>query len=344
MSCGVPATPTGKALAKQKAAQIELDISAGYFDPTLLKYKPRMLGKTATELSVVELFERYAQAMKREKGLSNSGYQKYKSVISHLTPFFKDAGAESVTDRRSGDFTAYLLERMAGQTAKQYLFLLRACWQWTEGKYHVMGNPWVVCAEKRIEAQPLKRVKPFAEPEIKTILAGFQGSKVYGHYHSVVLFLFSTAVRPGEAFALKWGSIADDFSHVVIREAVSRGESRGRTKTGKTRIVHLSNAVSEMLRDQKACLTPKDSALVFPSPTGKTLDDHNFSRRGWKAVLKSAGVEFRSIYAIRHSAITLALRNGANPSELSEQSGHSKMVMLKVYDHAISKQSLFVEF
>jgi integrase len=29
MSCGVPATSTGKALAKQKAASIELDISAG---------------------------------------------------------------------------------------------------------------------------------------------------------------------------------------------------------------------------------------------------------------------------------------------------------------------------
>jgi integrase len=61
MSCGVPATPTGKEIAKQKAAAIELDISAGYFDPTLLKYKPKTLGRTATEISAVELFERFSR-------------------------------------------------------------------------------------------------------------------------------------------------------------------------------------------------------------------------------------------------------------------------------------------
>jgi integrase len=35
----------GQPVAKQKAAQIKLDIQAGYFDPTLLKYKPRTRGK-----------------------------------------------------------------------------------------------------------------------------------------------------------------------------------------------------------------------------------------------------------------------------------------------------------
>jgi hypothetical protein len=48
MSCGVSNDATGHAVAKQKAAQIELDVQAGSFDPTLLKYKPRLLGKTAT--------------------------------------------------------------------------------------------------------------------------------------------------------------------------------------------------------------------------------------------------------------------------------------------------------
>jgi hypothetical protein len=30
MACGVPVSPTGKAIAKQKATLIELDISAGH--------------------------------------------------------------------------------------------------------------------------------------------------------------------------------------------------------------------------------------------------------------------------------------------------------------------------
>jgi integrase len=343
MSCGVPATSTGKALAKQKAASIELDISAGYFDPTLLKYKPRTLGKTATELSAVELFERYAQAMKRDKVLTRNAFQKYTALLSHLTAFFGNVGAESVSDRRAGDFSAYLLERMVGQTAKQYLFLLRACWQWSEGKYHVTGNPWAESAGK-VKSQPSKRVKPFSEGELRTILSGFENSKVYRYYYPVFLFLVSTGVRPGEAFGLKWGSVADHFNYVVIREAVSRGESRGRTKTGKTRIVPLSKTVSEMLRDRHAQLNPKAESLVFPSPKGKALDDHNFNRRPWKTVLESVGVAYRSPYSVRHSAATLALENGANPTALAKQLGHDPRVLFNNYDHAIAKQPLFLEF
>lgn len=343
LSCGVPATPTGKAFAKQIAAQIELDISAGYFDPTLLKYKPRKLGKAATELSVVELFERYAQAMKRDKTLTRNGFQKYTALISHMKTFFNDVGAESVGDRRAGDFSAYLLDRMVGQTAKQYLFLLRACWDWAAGKYHVTGNPWTECIPK-VKTQQSKRVKPFSETELRAILAGFDSSAVYRHYHPVVLFLVSTGVRPGEAFGLKWGSVADNFTHVTIRESVSRGEHRSTTKTGKTRLVHLGKAVSEMLRDRHTQLKPKPESLVFPSPTGIPLDDHNFSRRAWKAVLESVGVSYRSPYAIRHSAISHALANGASPVDLAEQTGHDKRVLLSTYAHAINQQSLFVEF
>jgi integrase len=72
LGCGVPATPTGKAIAKQKAAQIELDVSAGYFDVTLLKYKPRTLGKTATEINAAELFQRFSEHQFKEKGLARS--------------------------------------------------------------------------------------------------------------------------------------------------------------------------------------------------------------------------------------------------------------------------------
>lgn len=143
MSCGVSNTPTGRAVARQKASQIELDIETGHFDLTLLKYRPRTLSKTATEISVWELFERYSQAMKRDKALSRNGMQKYTALQSHLQRFFADRTAHSVSDRSCGDFTAYLMEHMAGQTAKQYLFLLRGCWGWAKGKYHIAeSNPW----------------------------------------------------------------------------------------------------------------------------------------------------------------------------------------------------------
>jgi integrase len=51
LGAGVPSTPAGRAAAQMLKSRIENDLISGYFDPTLLKYKPWPLGKNATELN-----------------------------------------------------------------------------------------------------------------------------------------------------------------------------------------------------------------------------------------------------------------------------------------------------
>jgi integrase len=70
MALGIANTPTGQAVAKRKAAEIEIDISAGYFDRTLLKYKPQLLGKNATLTSTFELFNKFSQHKLKNEGVS----------------------------------------------------------------------------------------------------------------------------------------------------------------------------------------------------------------------------------------------------------------------------------
>jgi integrase len=59
---GVTDSTVGRSLALETKAEIELDFKLylkrgeGYYDRTLLKYKPRTLGKSATEISAPELF------------------------------------------------------------------------------------------------------------------------------------------------------------------------------------------------------------------------------------------------------------------------------------------------
>lgn len=344
MGCGVPDNPTGRAVAKQKASQIELDIQAGYFDTSLLKYKPRTLGKSATEITVCELFERFTQAMKRDKALSKNGHRKYISLLSHLKRFFGDSLAQSISDRRAGDFTAHLLEHLAGQTAKQYLFLLRGCWDWAKGKYHVAeSNPWSDHIG-RIKTSQSKRVKPFTADEIAMILAAFEAHPQYQHYHSLVSFLLNTSCRFGEAAGLRWQNVADDFSHVVICETISRGERRDRTKTGKSRVFDVNPKVSTLLKSRYEHLQPKPNDLVFPSPKGKPMDDHNFRNRAWKKIIDQLRTDYRKPYSTRHTAISHALANGANYLQVAEASGHHPRVMLQTYAHVIEQKSVFVEF
>lgn len=342
MAVGVPDSPTGRAIAKQRTAHIEVDIHAGYFDTTLLKYRPKTIGKTATEISVVELFKRFTSAMKRGKALTPNTLQKYSALQKHLDYFFGVASGLSVSSAKAQDFTAWLLERMGGQTAKHYLFLLRSCWDWANGKYYVSDNSWGDCLSK-VKVQDTQHVQPFTVAEITAIINAFIEHKYYCHYANFVIFLFNTGVRIGEAAGLRWSSVADDFKSVWIGESISRGHRKS-TKTGKSRTIVLSPSISEMLRQCREQMQPNSKDLVFPSPKGSTIDDHNFRNRAWKTILEQCHVKYRKPYAMRHSAISHALAAGVNPIDLAEQTGHDKRVLLDTYAHVIQSQSVFQEF
>ncbi len=220
---------------------------------------------------------------------------------------------------------------------------MQSCWEWAKGKYQIAeSNPWSSHIQ-RIKPSETKRVKPFTSSEIQLILNAFQGDRYYSHYYPLVSFLFGTGCRFGEAVGLRWRNVADDFSHIIFCETISRGHHRNTTKTGKSRTVVISPNISAMLKLHSE--TPhKPDDLVFSSPKGNPLDDHNFNRRAWKTIISKIGIEYRKPYATRHSAISHALANGANYIDVAEASGHNPKVMFKNYARSINQQSIFVEF
>jgi hypothetical protein len=96
--------------------------------------------------------------------------------------------------------------------------------------------------------------------------------------------------------------------------------------------------------DRHAARTTKLDDLIFASPKGLSINDRNFRNRAWVTILEQCHIECWETYAVRYSAISHALSNGANPRDLAEQTGHDKRVLLSTYAHAINNQSLFVEF
>jgi integrase len=98
-----------------------------------------------------------------------------------------------------------------------------------------------------------------------------------------------------------------------------------------------------MLTERRDRLNPQPDDLVFPAPKGGAIDDRNFCNRAWKKILTSCHIEYRKPYNLRHSAISHALANGANPIALAEQTGHDKRVLLSTYAHAIDRECLFID-
>ncbi|AFY95475.1 tyrosine-type recombinase/integrase [Chamaesiphon minutus] len=339
--------PVGISNAKLKIAQIEKDIAYGNFDTSLLRYKPRKLGKNPTAITAVELVQKYIAH--RRDSLSNGSIVRLQAMASKLTQLLGDKPAEKVTESVAKDAIARWSESASTQSIKTYLFLLKACWEWAKGKYHIAEtNPWSECLD-RVRSSgnngQSKQLKPFTIAELQAIIAAFRAHPKYCHYTDFVVFLSHSACRLGEVAGLRWKHIGADFATAWIGESISRGhQNKKGTKTGKTRTIQLSPTVTSMLADRRARLNPQPEDLVFPSPLGLAIDDHRFRARAWKTILENCRIEYRSPYKIRHSAISHALNNGANFIALAEQTGHDKRVMLSTYAHAIDRECLFVDF
>jgi integrase len=342
IALGITDSPTSRAYAEKLAKTIELDILSNNFDETLLKYKPRLLGRTATELSCPQLFERFTAHQKHSKNLASGSMRRYSPIQSHLAKRL-NIPAVSVSDRVAGDFAAYLLEHVSDRTAKEYLWMLQSCWDWAKGKYHVgESNPWSATIA-RVKPQPRQKVKPFTTAEIKAILSAFESDRYYKHYYPFVQFLFGTGCRLGEAIALQWKHISPGFATAWIGHSIADGQRKS-TKTGKARTVLLNSQVSEMLKNQYEAVRPKPDDLVFPSPSGKFIDSRNFRSRAWKTILEQCHIEYRKPYCTRHTAISHAIANGANYLQVAEATGHDPKVLHQSYASAIESKPIFVEF
>jgi integrase len=341
--------PVGISNANQKIAQIEKDIAYGNFDTTLLRYKPRTLGKNPTAITAARLFELYADYRAQDRELSRSSLGRLKGIASKLKQLLGDKPAEKVTESVAKDAISRWSEAVSDGTIKERLFDLKACWEWAKGKYHTTEtNPWSECLDRARargnSGQSRQQNKPFTIAELQAIVSAFEQHPHYSHYSEFVIFLASTACRFGEVAGLRWQHLGEGYTTAWIGESISRGHQNQKgTKTGKHRTIQLTPTVRSMLVARFEKLNPQPDDLVFPSPTGIAIDDHRFRARAWKTILENCQIDYRSPYKIRHSAISHALSNGANFIALAEQTGHDKRVMLSTYAHAIESKCLFVD-
>jgi integrase len=345
LSLGVKRDRIGFGYAKTMAALIESDVFNGKFDPTLEAYQNPNKRRTKAKLEAIEqdevltavkLFENYAADRVSCKNLSHSSKDRFKAIASKLKSFVGEVPATEVTESIARNVVARWSEDVLNKTIKAYLFDLSQAWQW--GK---LDDPWVGII-KRLTSERSKRKTPFTRVEVNRIIEAFKSDPVYFYYTDIVVFLTHCGCRFGEAAGMYWHQINSDFTRATISESISRGHRNPKgTKTGMDRVVELPPSVRAMLKNRFNTAKPKADDLVFPSPKkGVSFHDNNFRNRAWKPILERLGIKYRSPYNTRHTVASHAIENGVSLSDVAEQLGHSKRVLMRVYDHAIEKKHL----
>jgi integrase len=167
--------------------KIENDAKHGYYDPTLVKYRPKTIGKNPTEITIVELFQKFTQHQIKENHLSKSSIDtRYKYTQRMLEKHLSIPAAS--LDRRAVDkFLDTCWKTLKPNTAKARIWLLEAAFEWGRGKYELpIDNPWKGVA-KRFRSLPVSNHAAFTADEVKHIIQGFRESHYYAHYVDYVV-------------------------------------------------------------------------------------------------------------------------------------------------------------
>jgi integrase len=104
----------------------------------------------------------------------------------------------------------------------------------------------------------------------------------------------------------------------------------GTPKTHQRRSVAIPRTLVDALAEHVAGRGPDD--LVFTSPRGEVMRNHNFRRRVFTPAAVAIGVPGLTPYNLRHTAASIAVQAGANVKAVQSMLGHASAAMtLDVY-------------
>ena len=119
-----------------------------------------------------------------------------------------------------------------------------------------------------------------------------------------------------------------------MKSGSTENRVRKETKNGKERILPLTQDLLEVL--EKVIVGKKQDDLVFHSPTGKSIDDHNFQNRVFKKVLNELGIKERVLYACRHTFGSRCIDQGITPVMTAFLMGNNPETALRNYTHQLN--------
>ena len=324
--------------ARITALEIEQDIVIGRFDQTLVKYGVKQNEKEEPK-TVVTYFEEWVSNYKQMDCEVHTNYNSTRNMMRKWGKI------------EEGNIQKKLsLETNAAVTYNRRLTILKSFAKWLVKKGIWKSNPLEDINPKKVKKAKLPKRAPFNVEEIHLILEAIKNdtytpkcsSYKHSHYYPFIYFLFKTGVRNAEAIGLRVGSVDLVKKQILIKEVLARtlksGSTENRvrkeTKNGKERILPLTQDLLEVL--EKVIVGKKQDDLVFHSPTGKSIDDHNFQNRVFKKVLNELGIKERVLYACRHTFGSRCIDQGITPVMTAFLMGNNPETVLRRYTHQLN--------
>jgi len=277
----------------------------------------------------VPLFEDFAEVSFKLHSATRkeSTLNRYKSNYNrHILPIFKGKRLDKIKTSEITLWQNKLLELgLKPKRVKDIRIVLSVILEDAVNDEIIDFNP-----VRRVANLPMQvptQINLFSLDEIKLILEHAQDQ--FKNFFAVAFF---TGMRTGEIIGLKWEDINLDRNEITIKRTINKGIETTPKTINSIRTIEILPTLKKYLEDQKS-LTGKDKSFVFLNRNKNNYFDSNKIRDySWKRTLKSANVEYRTLYNTRHSFASLMISKGEDVLWVSHMLGHSTPEMtLKKY-------------
>jgi len=137
--------------------------------------------------------------------------------------------------------------------------------------------------------------------------------------HNIATILIECALRPDEAYRLKWDQVRDGSLWI----------SHGKTENAR-RVIPLTQRAAGVIKMRQGSLM--DSPWVFPALTASGHIEQSSIKKLHTKACKLAGVEYFAPYTLRHTCLT-RWATTMDPYTLAYLAGHSDFATTRRYVH-----------
>ncbi|MCH7867921.1 MAG: site-specific integrase [Myxococcales bacterium] len=271
-------------------------------------------------------------------------------IEKHLVPFFDDFDLRTFKRSDIQRFYDHCIDSGRPRSPKSIdmaINVLRMILGYAEGQELIETNPveaWKRGRKRRRASSTvtkIERTKVFTAEELTDLLN--LAAEEFTEHHPLLLFLAHTGARIGEASALRWEDVDLEGGTARIARSFSSDIELGPTKTGRERIVELSNdLVHTLARFQPNVFPIPEGLLVFPAENGGFLRAANFRERVFKKLVRATVGPHRGLspHSLRHTWASLHMARSTPLKWIQEQGGWaSAKVLLDTYGHFMPSES-----
>lgn len=300
-------------------------------------------GRTDQPLSV--FLSEWLDGKRKLRHSTRTSYRQH--IDNHLAPL---VGSVKLTQLRPAHIDKMLTKLIEGDqrkgrepvsvaTARRVFSTLRVALTAAVRQRRITYNP---CSAVELPPEPKQVMPTWTAEQVGAFLRATADDRLVVLYRLALL----RGLRRGELCGLRWTDLDLSAGTLRVAQAVTEvGTSiqfgPPKTKTG-ARVISLDAGTVAALRAHRKVQNAErlawagayeDRGLVFAQPTGEPERPSRVSR-WFQQRAAAAGVPVIRLHDARHTAASLALRNGASMKEVQELLGHSTYVLTAdTYSH-----------